>query len=68
MFKEPLNQRVHFDPNNSQHLLDYAHFLKYNAWGKEGCPFFLEDDYDNIPAMLNEITLKHFMSKYMEKV
>lgn len=44
--------RVIFDPSNHEHRLDYAMFLKYNGW-RNGCPFLLEDPYEDIPTMIN---------------
>jgi hypothetical protein len=59
--------RVLFDPNNKKHLVDYASFLKYNNW-KNGCQYLLEDPYMDIPTMINEKVVSHFLTKYMEKV
>lgn len=57
--------RVMFDPNNHEHRLDYASFMKYNGW-RNGCPFLLEDPYEDIPTMINakitENALKSLMS------
>lgn len=57
--------RVPFNPSNHEHRLDYASFLKYNGW-KDGCPFLLEDPYEDIPTMINakitEEALKPLMS------
>lgn len=57
--------RVLFNPASHEHRLDYAAYLKYNGW-KDGCPFLLEDPYDNIPAMINakitESALRPLMS------
>lgn len=56
--------RVLFDPSNHEHRLDYASFLKYNNW-QGGCPFLLEDPYEDIPTMINakitEATLRPLM-------
>jgi hypothetical protein len=59
--------RVLFDPSNKKHLSDYASFLKYNNW-KNGCQYFLEDPYMDIPTMINEKVVSHFLTKYKEKV
>jgi hypothetical protein len=54
-----------FDPSNHEDRLDYASFLKYNGW-RSGCPFLLEDPYEDIPTMINakitENTLRPLMS------
>ena len=59
--------RIAFDPTNAQHLKDYASFLKYNNW-VNGCSYFLEDPYEDIPSMIKQKLIKHFMAKYMETV
>jgi hypothetical protein len=57
--------RRQFDPSNHEDRLDYASFLKYNGW-RSGCPFLLEDPYEDIPTMINakitENTLRPLMS------
>lgn len=57
--------RVVFDPSKHEHRLDYAVFLKYNGW-RNGCPFLLEEPYEDIPTMINAKlaaeTLKPIMS------
>lgn len=59
--------RVLFDPSDKKHLLDYAQFLKYSNW-KNGCQYLLEDPYMDIPTMINEKIVNHFLSDYVEKV
>lgn len=58
--------RVLFNPADENHLKDYAKFLKHSNW-KEGCNYFLEDPYMDIPTMINEKIVNHFLSKYMEQ-
>lgn len=57
--------RIIFDPNCYQHRLAYAIYLRYNGW-RDGCPFLLEDPYEDIPTMINakitENTLRPLMS------
>lgn len=59
--------RVPFDPTNREHLLDYAEFLKYNNW-RHGCPFLLEEPYQDIPTMLRRKAIDFFMRSYIEQV
>ena len=59
--------RVHFDPANKKHVLDFARFVKYDNW-KEGCSYYLEDPYTNIPAMIQAKIADHALAKYLEKV
>jgi|GEM_PF-5033043 hypothetical protein len=64
-FKIP--ERVIFDPSNEKHLLDYALFIKYNNW-KNGCNYLLEDPYMDIPTMVHDKVVNHFLSRFIEKV
>ena len=60
-------QRVQFNPANRSHMLDFAKFAKYNNW-KNGCSYFLEDPYTDIPAMIRAKIADYTMSRYLEKV
>lgn len=64
-----MKKRTHvkFDPSNREHLLDYAEFLKYNNW-RNGCPFELEEPYQDVPTMLRRTAIMHFMKSYMDQV
>jgi hypothetical protein len=59
--------RVQFDPSNTEHLLDYAEFLKYNNW-RRGCRFLLEEPYPDIPTMIRRKLAMHFMRPYVDQV
>lgn len=59
--------RVIFDPASHEHRLDYASFLKYNGW-KNGCPFLLEDPYEDIPTMVNAKMAAHSLASLMSIV
>ena len=41
-----------FDPNNREDLLAYKKFISAGGWGKNGCPFKLEQGFTSIPQML----------------
>lgn len=41
-----------FDPNVREDLLAYRKFITAGGWGKNGCPFKLEQGFTNIPQML----------------
>lgn len=60
-------QRVQFNPANRKHMLDFAKFVKYNNW-KDGCSYFLEDPYSDIPAMIQAKIAEFTVSRYLEKV
>ena len=59
--------RIAFDPSNRKHRLDYAQFLRYNNW-KNGCQFFLEEPYMDIPSMINDKLVHYYLQPLMEKV
>ncbi len=59
--------RVNFDPCNRKHMLDFAKFVKYNSW-TNGCSYFLEDPYTDIPSMIRAKIADHTLSKLVEKV
>jgi hypothetical protein len=54
-----------FDPNNTQHLVDYSKFIRYNKW-KDGCNYLLEEPFYDIPSMINSKLLAYFLKPYME--
>ena len=59
--------RVCFDPKNSKHMLDFAKFVKYNNW-VNGCSYYLEEPYTDIPAMIQVKIAEHSFSKLLSKV
>jgi hypothetical protein len=59
--------RVVFDPENEQHVLDYASFIKYNGW-KRRCRYLLEDPYSDIPTMINAKLVTHYLKSHLERV
>jgi hypothetical protein len=59
--------RVLFDTSNRKHMLDFARFVKYNSW-RDGCSYFLEDPYTDIPTMIRAKIADHTLSKLVEKV
>jgi len=59
--------RVQFDPSNRKHMIDFARFVKYNSW-TNGCSYFLEDPFTDIPTMIRAKIADHTLSKLVEKV
>lgn len=59
--------RVAFDPSNKDHMLDFARFTKYNNW-KNGCSYYLEDPYSDIPTMIRAKISDFVLSRLVEKV
>lgn len=54
------NQRRRFDPNKKEDLDELRFFLKNNKW-KKGCPFFVEDPWEDIPAMCRDKYTRHML-------
>ena len=52
-----INHRRLFDPSKENDLRELHYFLKTSQW-IDNCPFYLEEQWDNIPAMC--------MQKYTE--
>ena len=59
--------KVFFDPSNKKHILDFAKFVKYNGW-RDGCSYFLEDPFTDIPTMIRFKIAEYTLSKLVEKV
>jgi len=59
--------RVVFDPKNRKHMLDFARFVKYNTW-KDGCSYYLEDPYSDIPTMIRAKIADYVVAGLTEKV
>lgn len=48
-------------------MLDFAKFVKYNSW-ENGCSYYLEDPYTDIPSMIRAKIADYTLSKLLEKV
>lgn len=59
--------RIEFDPSNKKHILDFARFVKYNGW-KNGCQYYLEDPFSDIPTMIRYKIAEYSINKLVEKV
>jgi len=49
-FRRSFNPRREFNPADKKDLLELKHFKQKGKW-KNGCPFYLEDPFVDIPAM-----------------
>lgn len=54
-------QRIRFDPNNKDHNEFYRNFIKNQKWDTPGCPFELEWPYLNIPDMIKDKIINHYL-------
>ena len=48
--KFTVRKHRNFDPANQQDLTELGFFIKNKKW-REGCPFKLEQPYENVPVM-----------------
>jgi len=51
-----------FDPSNLQDLRELKYFKQHNKW-KEGCPFYLEDPFVDIPSMCESKYTAYMLKK-----
>ena len=51
-----------FDPANMQDLLELKYFLEHSKW-KNGCPFYLEEYWEDVPVMCKEKYAVYMLSK-----
>lgn len=62
-----IRSRVMFDPNNQEHMVAFADFVRYNNW-KDGCPFYLEEPYADIPSMLYSKVAEYCVDRHIKVV
>ena len=55
------NKRNYFDPKFSDDLEVAKQYLKTGSWGENGCPFYLEWPYLDIPSMVKDKLTKEFL-------
>jgi len=53
------NRRL-FDPTRQEDLLELKHYIDTNQW-IDNCPFYLEEYWDNIPAMCMHKYAQHML-------
>ena len=57
-----VGERRLFDPTRDEDLQELKHYIDTNQW-IGSCPFYLEEYWDNIPAMCMHKYAKHMLSK-----
>lgn len=57
-----LVQRRIFNPADEADLLELKYFLENSKW-KKGCPFYLEEYWENIPIMCKEKYAVYMLSQ-----
>lgn len=48
-----LNNRRLFDPKRKEDLIELKYFMEHDQW-KKGCPFYLEEPFEDIPSMCKD--------------
>jgi hypothetical protein len=61
-FRRSFNPRKEFDPANQKDLQEFKFFKKNGKW-KNGCPFYLEDPFIDIPAMCENKFTNYMLEK-----
>ena len=51
-----------FDPADKNDLKELQYFLKNNHW-KNGCPFYMEYPWEDIPAMCKDKYASYMLAK-----
>jgi len=49
-FRRSFNPRREFNPASQEDLLELKYFKEHGNW-KNGCPFYVEDPFIEVPAM-----------------
>ena len=55
-------ERRRFDPSKKSDLIELKHFLENMTW-RDGCPFYLEDPWEDVPSMCKDKYASHMLSK-----
>mgnify|MGYP000563027331 FL=1 len=55
-------QRHFFDAKSKDDMRLAKDFFVKHAWGSNGCPFFLEVPWLNVPDMLKDKITKHYLN------
>ena len=55
------HQRHFFDATSKSDMQLARNFFVKHAWGSEGCPFFLEVPWLNVPDMLKDRIMKYHL-------
>ena len=54
-------QRVRFVPTDKEHTDQFRNFVVNRKWNAPGCPFELEWPYLNIPDMIKDKIINHYL-------
>ena len=60
IFEACVRQRQRFDPSNPSHL-DELRYFKVNSKWENGCPFYLEEPFLEIPVLCYQRMTDHHL-------
>jgi hypothetical protein len=61
-FRRSFNPRREFDPSSKKDLNELKFFKEKGKW-KQGCPFYLEDPFIEVPAMCYHKYTEYMLAK-----
>jgi len=61
-FRRAFNERREFDPSSKKDLNELKFFKEKGKW-KQGCPFYLEDPFIEVPAMCYHKYTEYMLAK-----
>jgi len=64
-FRRSYNPRREFDPSSKADLLELKYFKDNGKW-KNGCPFYIEDPFIEVPAMCYYKYTEYMLSQIKE--
>jgi hypothetical protein len=56
-----MRQKRFFDVNEKKDIDAFKRFLKNQAWGKDCCPFMLEEPWLTVPDMIKDKLIRHYL-------
>lgn len=63
---ETFKKRRIFNPAKKNDLLELKFFLENNQW-RNGCPFYLEFPYEDIPTMCKDMYSRYMLKKLKQE-
>jgi hypothetical protein len=61
-FRRSFNPRREFDPTSHEDLIELKYFKDNGKW-RNGCPFYVEDPFIEVPAMCYFKYSEHMLSQ-----
>lgn len=55
------HSKRYFNTKSKLDVSVYKNFLVTSGWGRDGCPFIAEKPFHNVPDMIKDKLVKHFL-------